>query len=449
MSRFLVFASMFLVAGLGKPAAAQNGPADGLPPRPAPFQFVNDQARLLAPADAKKLEGGLRRYADNTGTQVVVVTVPSLGGREVADYGRALGTAWGVGQRGKNNGVVVLLSGQERKVTIQPGSGLKSVITPAVTSRIIGEMTPSFKAGNYFAGFRTGLNTLMLTANPSSNPQKNQVAAANSAGAASGKAAPSAEAARSPQANLTDETPAPAATTTATNDPIMARPAPEPASSGIGMGTLLVGALLVGGVLWFLVRMFRNRNTAAAPSAAPASATPNFLPNRPNGPASGPGQAPGNYGTPNQGGGMMGGGMGGGMGMGGMLATGAAAAAGAYLGNRMASGSDTSGNGLMGGGNERPADTGLAAGAGAAGAGAAGAAGTGAASDFFSSRDGAAATPAPDYFADDAPAADNSSSDYFSSDDNASSYDDTSSNDTGGGGFDGDSSSSDDDSGSW
>ena len=415
---------LLLGAAGARPAVAQTGNA-ALPPRPTPFKFVNDQASLMAPADAKKLEGVLRRYADNTGTQVVVVTVPSLGGRDVADYGRALGTAWGVGQRDKNNGVVVLVSAQEHQVTIQPGSGLADVITPAVTSRVIGEMTPGFKQGNYFAGLRKGLNTLMLTANPSSNPRKNQPAAAGTDATAMGAAGNAGTRETTPD-NLSQNVQTP----TSTNDPIMAPPASEPASSGLGMGTLLIGALVIGGILWFIIRMFRNRSSAAnVPNA-----TPNFLPNRPAGPTGyGPGQGNmgGGYGNaPSQGGG--------GMGMGGMLATGAAAAAGAYLGNRMASGHETSGQSL---GNDAPhhLDPNTAAGAGAAG--------TGAAGDYFSGRDGGNAgadTSAPDYFSDDNTAADNSSSDYFS-DDNNSSYDDTSSNDTGGGGFDDGS----DNSGSW
>ena len=438
MQRLLFLAFVFFAALPPRSAAAQAGDATGLPPRPAPFRFVNDQAQLLAPADAKKLEGGLRRYADNTGTQVVVVTVPSLGGRTVADYGRALGTAWGVGQRDKNNGLVVLLSAREHQVTIQPGSGLKSTITPAIISLAIGDMTPGFKQGNYFGGLRKGLNTLMLAANPSSNPKKNE-SAAGSVGAGS---AASAGAAGVPPANPTEQAPA-----ITTNDPIMAPPAPAPVSSGPGIGTLLIGALVIGGGLWFLLRLFRRRSAAgvAIPNNpnTPTNSTPNFLPNRPTGPAGpGPGQAPGNYGSggygnaPNQGGG--------GMGMGGMLATGAVAAAGAYLGNRMASGHETSGQNS----GQNLANDGTNAGlGGVAGAGA----GTAAAGDYFSSREGGTAgadNAAPDYFSDDNTAADNSSSDYFSSDDNNASYDDTSSNDTGGGGFDGDSSGSDN-SGSW
>ena len=429
MNRLLFFVLLLLGAGGVRPAGAQTGDA-GMPPRPAPFKFVSDQASLMAPADAKKLDSGLRRYADNTGTQIVVVTVPSLGGRSAADYARALGTAWGVGQRGKNNGIVVLLGAQEHKVSVQPGSGLQSVITPEVTSRIINEMTPGFKQNNYFAGLRTGLNTLMATANPGSAKNAPAASAAAATPGAAGNAAspanPSADN-RLPETQLYPAT----ATDPGTTTPV------EPVSSGPGMGTLLLGALVIGGILWFVVRMFRGRSAAASNP----NGTPNFLPNRPSGPTGNnygqnPNQNPGNYGpgqAPNSGGGM---GMG--MGMGGMLATGAAAAAGAYLGNRMASGHDTSGSGLT--------NDGSTAGTNLGGAGAAsGTAAAGAGSEYFNSRDGSGAdTPAPDYFSDANTAPDNSN-DFFSSDDNNSTYDDTSSNDTGGGGFDG----GNDNSGSW
>ncbi|GAC1380764.1 MAG: hypothetical protein NVSMB30_28530 [Hymenobacter sp.] len=417
MYRFLLLAFLLLSTGLPGPAAAQSDAPTGLPPRPAPFRFVNDQASLLAPADAKKLESGLRRYADNTGTQVVVVTVPSLGGRDVADYGRALGSAWGVGQRDKNNGVVVLLGAQEHQVTIQPGSGLKGTITPAVSSRIIGQMAPSFKQGNYFAGLRAGLNTLMATAHPGSEPRRSQPSAAPETGVLGAA-----------RARLADEPRPPAVV----NDPVKAPLSAEPAPSGLGTGTVVLGALLIGGVLWMLLRLFRSRSEAAGAS----NAAPNFLPNRPTGPVGGygpgPGQAPGNYGAPYGGAPASGGGMG----VGGMLATGAAAAAGAYLGNRMASGHEAPGSGLApDAGAPQHFDAGPAAGGGV---------GTGAADGYFSSREASADTAAPDYFSADNEAADNSSSDYFSSDDN-SSYDDTASGDNGGGGFDGDSGGS----GSW
>jgi uncharacterized protein len=396
MKRFAFLVLLWLLPGLpgSMTSAAQT---EGLPPRPSPFQFVNDQAQLLSAADAKKLESGLRRYADNTGTQVVVVTLPSLGGRDVADYGRALGSAWGVGQRDKNNGVVVLLGAQEHQVTIQAGSGLRAQITPQVTTRIISQqMTPSFKQGNYFAGLRAGLNALMLGANPGSTPATAQPGSTVEPAASAASTNPNLAAAEPTAAPLADPEPAYA-------------PAAEPAPSGPGLGTLLVGALLVGGVLWLLVRLFRRRSTTPAPGAAP-----DFYGNA--GPAGGYGRGPG-YQQPGPGYGGMGNSGMGGSGVGGMLMTGAAAAAGAYLGNRMASGHDTS-SGLSGGDNlPQHLNT------GAAGAGSGG----------FPALDGTSGdnAPAPDYFADDA----SNSNDYFSSGDN-SSYDDPSSGDSGGGGFD-------------
>jgi uncharacterized membrane protein YgcG len=429
MYRFVVIALLFAGVGLGQPATAQT--AADLPARPVPFTFVTDQGKLMSATDAKKLDGGLRSYAEKTGTQVVVVTVPSLGGRSVADYGRALGTAWGVGQRDKNNGVVVLLSAQEHKVTIQPGSGLASVITPAVTSRIIDEMTPAFKQGNYFAGLRSGLNTLLVTANPGSAPRKETAGAAASGVAATAPATPA--------ANLADNSATPVA-----NDPVGTQQSEvsAPASSGIGMGTLLIGALVIGGILFFIIKMFRNR------SAAQNDGSPNFYPNQggnnrpnqnPNQPNFYPNQG-GNQGTGNFGGGYNNQGNSGGSGMGGILATGAAAAAGAYIGNRMSSHGDNDSAQHLSNNSNNSDTSNLGAGA----AGAAGAAGTGAAGDYFSSRGGGdnASNDSPDYFSGNDAASD-SSGDYFSSDN--SSYDDTSSDDTGGGGFD----DTNDNSGSW
>ena len=416
MYRFFLMALLFVGAGPGRPALAQS--ASGLPARPVPFTFVTDQGQLLQPAEAKKLDGGLRAYAEKTGTQVVVVTVPSLGGRPVADYARALGTAWGVGQRGKNNGVVLLLSAQEHQVSIQPGAGLASVITPAVTSRVIGKMTPDFKQGNYFGGLRAGLNTLLATANPGSAPGRPPGAAAVTAPNAT------------PQALANDQA---AATLTEPAGAGQSETAPVPAGPGFGLGALLIGALVIGGLLWFIIRLFRGRTAAANrgsqpnfyPNGGPQNPNqPTFYPSQ-NGPASQPNFYPNNQGNAS-----------GSSNMGGILATGAAAAAGAYLGNRLSShGSDS--NSSQNFANNNP---GTNAGFGGAG----GAAGTAAAGDYFTNRseDAGNMDSAPDYFSGNE---DNSSSsgDYFGGDN--SSFDDTSSGDTGGGGFD----SSDDNSGSW
>lgn len=146
-----------------KPKAA----ASPLPKRPKPFTFVTDQAGLLSPKEEQLLDSSLRRYADTYGPQLVVVTVPNLGGRKVADYARALGTAWGVGQRHKNNGVVLLVAARERSVSIQAGSGLRKVITPAVTGVVINDVIgPCFRVQHYFNGLRGALNELIRATAP-------------------------------------------------------------------------------------------------------------------------------------------------------------------------------------------------------------------------------------------------------------------------------------------
>jgi len=403
MPRFSI-ALLVLLAGLTNPASA--APVDGLPARPMPFTFVTDQGKLLQAAEVKKLDNGLRRYAASTGTQVVVVTVPSLGGTDVTDYSRQLGTTWGIGQRGKNNGVMVLLAAKEHQVAIEAGSGLKEVITPALTSRIINqEMTPAFKQGNYFAGLRKGLSSLMLAANPSSNPYESKPAVTASE-AISNNAGTS----------LADQ-----ASSTSLADPVGSQQTETMApSSGLGIGTLLVGAIIIFGGIWLLLRLFRRNNNTVVNNASQA---PNFMSNRPP-----TGSTP-NFGAPNASYPQQpayGSAPTSGSGIGGIVATGAAAAAGAYLGNRMSSGHEETGSAAqnfnMAGGS-----------VGAAPA-------AGAAADYFSSRGGTADTnAAPDYFSDDTSSS--NSGDYFSDD---SSYDDTSSDDTGGGGFDGDGSK-----GSW
>jgi uncharacterized protein len=412
MSRFFGFLLLALAVGLGSPAAA----ADGIPARPEPFTFVTDQANLLSAADAKKLEGGLRKYADNTGTQVVVVTVPSLNGTKAADYARQLGTAWGVGQRDKNNGIVVLLSGKEHQMSIEAGSGLRSAITPELTQRVMSQdMAPAFKQGNYFAGLRKGLNTLMQAANPSSAPHKDGAAASSTTPASA--------------ANADATTTANSMGTASTEPAAPAYPAAEPApasSGGLGIGSLLIGALVIGGGIFLVKRLFSRSNNNAAQSA-----TPDF---RGNGPVAGnqtPNFMGNNQGYP-QGGGYGGQAPSSGPGIGGMLATGAAAAAGAYLGNRMSESHDNSGSAA------HNFDAGTAGAAGAAGA----VPPANAASDYFGTSNSNSGTDAgPDYFSDNT-SSDNSG-DYFSGD--GGSYDDTSSDDTGGGGFD----STDDNQGSW
>ncbi|MBL7137650.1 MAG: TPM domain-containing protein [Bacteroidales bacterium] len=137
-----------------------------IPLRPEPPRLVNDLAGILTPEQVQQLERKLVNFNDSTSTQIAVVTVSSLNGYDKADFAFRIGEQWGVGQKGKNNGIVVLVKpkyGEERgEAYIAVGYGLEGVIPDAIGKRIVEyEMIPNFKENNYFGGLDAGTTTLM------------------------------------------------------------------------------------------------------------------------------------------------------------------------------------------------------------------------------------------------------------------------------------------------
>tara|TARA_R110001606_G_scaffold12306_5_gene53194 strand:+ start:58769 stop:59605 length:837 start_codon:yes stop_codon:yes gene_type:complete len=125
---------------------------------PALSGRVVDQARLLSPAREAELTETLAALERDTGDQVVVVTVASLEGHEIEDYGYQLGRAWGIGQKDSNNGALLIVAPEERKVRIEVGYGLESVLTDALSALIIqNQILPSFRTGGYEAGITQGV----------------------------------------------------------------------------------------------------------------------------------------------------------------------------------------------------------------------------------------------------------------------------------------------------
>lgn len=117
-------------------------------------KLVNDFAGIMSADEVSELERKLVAYTDSTSTQVSIVTVQTLNGYEVNDYTVQLANAWGIGKSEKNNGVLILIGVDERKMSIQVGYGLEGVLPDAICKRIIeNEMKPSFKRGEYYAGF--------------------------------------------------------------------------------------------------------------------------------------------------------------------------------------------------------------------------------------------------------------------------------------------------------
>ena len=159
--RSWLLASLLLLTAL--PASwAQNALDAGMPPFPTLTGPVVDEAHLL-PADVfQQLTQRLAGYAQANGTQVVVVTLPTLNGYPIDEYGYQLGRHWGIGQKGKNNGVLLIVDTGERQVRIEVGYGLEGTLTDAQSFLIIHNViTPRFRKGDYAGGITAGADAIL------------------------------------------------------------------------------------------------------------------------------------------------------------------------------------------------------------------------------------------------------------------------------------------------
>jgi uncharacterized protein len=129
---------------------------------PALTGRVVDQAGLLDAAARSRLETKLQELESKTTTQLVVVTLRSLGGYDIADYGYQLGRHWGIGQKGKNNGALLIVVPSDRKVRIEVGYGLEGSLTDAVSRLIIDHaILPRFRAGDFAGGIERGVDDIV------------------------------------------------------------------------------------------------------------------------------------------------------------------------------------------------------------------------------------------------------------------------------------------------
>ena len=146
-----------------------------LPALAAEIQFpaltgrVVDDAQLLSPEQEQALTGKLAALEQQTGDQLVVVTLPSLQDQEIEDFGYQLGRHWGIGQKENDGGALLIVAPNERKVRIEVGYGLEGVLTDAYSSLIIrNDILPAFRQGDYAAGIIAGTDAVIaqLTADP-------------------------------------------------------------------------------------------------------------------------------------------------------------------------------------------------------------------------------------------------------------------------------------------
>ncbi|MBE9465374.1 TPM domain-containing protein [Dyadobacter subterraneus] len=155
MKKYIIFSFMFLFVLCR--VVAQDVPAKPNPPR-----LVNDFAKQLNPTEISALEQKLDAYNDSTSSQIAIVVVPTTGDYPIADYALKLGREWGVGGKGKNNGIVILWASTDRKIYISTGYGMEGAVPDAIAKRIITQvMTPEFKNGMYYRGLDKGVDMII------------------------------------------------------------------------------------------------------------------------------------------------------------------------------------------------------------------------------------------------------------------------------------------------
>lgn len=136
--------------------------AQDFPPRPSPPRLVNDLANILSPEQEQALEQKLVNYSDSTSTQIAVVNITSIGQYDISDYAFRLAEQWGIGQQGKNNGILILTAVNERRVFIATGYGMEGVVPDAIAKRITERtIKPEYQQGNYYAGLEKGTSFII------------------------------------------------------------------------------------------------------------------------------------------------------------------------------------------------------------------------------------------------------------------------------------------------
>lgn len=127
--------------------------------------FVSDYANLLSSSEKNSLEMKLREFNSSTSTQIAVLIINSLQGDPIEDFGIRVAENWKVGQKGLDNGAILIVAKDDRRLRIEVGYGLEGVIPDIIAGRIINNIiVPEFKAGNFSAGIDRGVEAIMAAA---------------------------------------------------------------------------------------------------------------------------------------------------------------------------------------------------------------------------------------------------------------------------------------------
>ncbi|SDF14454.1 uncharacterized protein SAMN05421636_11330 [Pricia antarctica] len=132
-----------------------------IPEKPKEETSVYDYIDLLQDGQKNALEQKLIRYSDSTSTQIVVAIISSTEGEDINYLGAQWGQKWGLGQADKDNGVLVLLARNDRRIAINTGYGTEGNLTDAMSKRIIENIiVPQFKQDNYYGGLNDGADAI-------------------------------------------------------------------------------------------------------------------------------------------------------------------------------------------------------------------------------------------------------------------------------------------------
>jgi len=164
------FLSLIVITALVYIISVNRAFSQDIPDRPVPPRLVNDFAGMLSGQEIAILEQKLVAFSDSTSTQIAIVIVPSLNGYDKSDYAQRLAEKWGIGIKGLNNGVLILVkpktADSNGQVFIAQGYGLEGIIPDLTCSEIVDqEILPSFRAGDYFNGLSNAASTIMSLAN--------------------------------------------------------------------------------------------------------------------------------------------------------------------------------------------------------------------------------------------------------------------------------------------
>jgi uncharacterized protein len=134
---------------------------------------VNDYANLLPPERARALEAQLEKFEQETGHQIAVLTIPSLEGDSLEEFSIRVAETWKIGKKGFDNGAILLIARDDRRLRIEVGYGLEGVLPDAIASRIIREViTPRFRSGDYTGGIEAGVDSILKVAKGEVLPER-------------------------------------------------------------------------------------------------------------------------------------------------------------------------------------------------------------------------------------------------------------------------------------